>query len=277
MVDNDGGQRRDEEEQQNLPPAPPEILPDAVVEEDEIEEEGVERPIEQTTTISESVHELQLRQANQELQKLLDDEWQVQVRNIIWKIVKASSPPEGQVESESHSGIGDREINFSHFGWLRQSLKNCFPPKLGEMRSGVTVSYDENLLPYLNLLQHLWPGNWKEHLRQLRKSIKQENESMKTNCSRSRRSNFKSHWLPTEKEFWVFVGILLVGSIEGSGGEELWSSDEKMQKAGVRGYFSYPNMGRYMPFVRFILLRRHWPDAFADFSKSVPNSPNYDP
>jgi hypothetical protein len=76
-------------------------------------------------------------------------------RNKERKIVKASSPPEVQVESE-FSGIGEREIIFSYLGFHPAKFEESFSTQVGRNEIRVSVSYDENLLPYLKLLQHFY-------------------------------------------------------------------------------------------------------------------------
>jgi hypothetical protein len=57
----------------------------------------------------------------------------------------------------------------------------------------------------------------------------------------------------------------------------LWESREKQLHRGVREFSNPPDAGRFMSLTRFEEIRRFFPEAFADASRSDPAQDNYDP
>ena len=110
---------------------------------------------------------------------------------------------------------------------------------------------------FLDLLIKLWPGDWKENLKKLNESFDD------ANSNRPRRARKIHH--ATQNEFWVFFGILLIASIEGVQGGELWKN-----KGRTEGYRQLPNLDDdIMKQYRFKEIKKHvsfmWAD---DFSKT---------
>ena len=144
-----------------------------------------------------------------------------------WKIVKSSKPEETLTEYEN---IGVRGIDFETF--TQQS----------------TYAY-----PYLQLLQTLWPGDWKSQLTKWNEAIDNAN-------TRNRTSKFIKP--VSEKEFWVFVGCLLSAVVFGRGGSRLWEARERNSQ-----YFRISdqvNLSKYMSQLHFKLLKPYFPACFTN-------------
>ena len=110
---------------------------------------------------------------------------------------------------------------------------------------------------FLNLLIKLWPGDWKENLKKLNESVDDANSNRATRAQKIHRAS--------QKEFWVFFGILLIARIEGVQGGELWRN-----KGRTEGYRQLPNLDRdFMKQYRFKHIKKYvsfmWAD---DFSKT---------
>ena len=149
----------------------------------------------------------------------------------------------------------------------------------------IRVDKDHPARPYLELLQYLWPGDWRKQLELWNAQISKTNMNLARNSYRngfyprkhSKRSRNKR--LVSESEFWVFIGILLSASFQQTGGEKLWETEATQRKRGVRQHLPAPDFGaRFMPKTRFDELRKTFPFAFGDLSKSDPDdTETFDP
>jgi hypothetical protein len=80
----------------------------------------------------------------------------------------------------------------------------------------------ERRINLLHLLIHLWPGNWQEQLNALNTHIRTKNEKAK---SEKRYGRAKVVREISEREFWVWWGIVITARIEGRRGN-MWDRTE---------------------------------------------------
>jgi hypothetical protein len=123
------------------------------------------------------------------------------------------------------------------------------------------------------LFLKLWPGQWEEQLKQLNNFI--ENEFQKKSRNKPMTRHVKS---VSPKEFFGFIGIIIVAGALGKGGILLWEKDSDRRKQGVRRFSPVLDMTKYMPLRRFEDIRSYFPFAFADTTRNDPSrQENYDP
>jgi hypothetical protein len=120
-------------------------------------------------------------------------------KQCVWTLVEDSEPLHESASTEYADGIGLAGFNFP------ESFKP--PPSTGE------ASCD---WPYLKLLQSMWPGDWKQQLRQLNLRVAAEN------ATNSNKKNWRNMHPISQQEWWVFVGILISAGPHGKGGNKLW-------------------------------------------------------
>ena len=65
---------------------------------------------------------------------------------------------------------------------------------------------------FLDLLIHLWPGDWRAQLTDLNHMIQKE---YKEKVRNTRHGRVKKIHEITEREFWVFWGLILAARLEG--------------------------------------------------------------
>ena len=116
----------------------------------------------------------------------------------IWKIVEDSVPDQDS-ETVEYGDIGLAEFDFSCFSSERTSKDN--------------PAYDG---PYLQLLQKLWHGDWKQQFQQCNARIRA------VNAINENKKNWRKMDELSEHEWWVFHGILLSAAAHGRGGHVLW-------------------------------------------------------
>jgi len=84
---------------------------------------------------------------------------------------------------------------------------------------------------FKSLLEHLWPGDWRRQLENMNSYIKKANATKKRSA-RTIRS-------VTPREFWAFLGIMLVARIEGIPGGNLWKNSGRTE-----GYRNVVNLDK---------------------------------
>jgi hypothetical protein len=204
-------------------------------------------------------HVIKRQLCEEEKKKLIADGHAWTVGQITWTAV-ADSVPDDPIPKYPMCGI--RGFDFEIFSKLKKELKSKFQ-FLGHGQSR----------PYLKLLIHFWPGDWKQHWRKLKAAFERENAlRVKTAGKRAKKLR-----LPSQNEFWRFIGLILAGGVHGSGGNGLWESREKQLVLGIRKWSEPPDAGRFMSLTRFEEIRKLFPEAFADASRSDPDQDNYDP
>ena len=111
---------------------------------------------------------------------------------------------------------------------------------------------------FLDLLIHLWPGDWKSQLTNLNKRIHDE---YKQKVKMTRHGRVKKVHEVTEREFWIFWGIIIVARLEGRKGGRLWD------RLDPEGYGSKVDLSAHMKQHRFVDIKRFIPFLFANESK----------
>jgi hypothetical protein len=157
----------------------------------------------------------------------------------VWKLVEDSEPNEGTAPLEYEDGIGLSGFNFAE----------AFKPHSHDLQA-----YD---FPFLRLLQKMWPGDWKQQLRQLNLKATAENIAH----AGPDHKNWRDIRPVTEREWWIFVGILISAAPHGKGGNRLW------ERASHREGFSMTTFINYGPKPKVLAL---W--LSIDSSKSSPAS-----
>jgi Transposase IS4 len=117
-------------------------------------------------------------------------------------------------------------------------------------------------IDFLDLMIHLWPGDWLLQLNNMNKRILDHNKQASLN-KRGNRYTKISEIAPNE--FWKFIGIMLVARIEGRKGE-VWDRTEP------EGYGKKVNVSEIMTENRFKQLRVYFAYHFAE-----PKSESMDP
>jgi hypothetical protein len=122
---------------------------------------------------------------------------------------------------------------------------------------------EANTFPYLRLLQKLWPGDWKQQLWQLNSKI-----TVTNNSASNGRQKINA---VSEREWWVFIGILISAGPQGKGGINLWEKSQT-EGCGLTDPINYgPDGKNFMPLYRFKEVKAAFPWRVQDTSKADPN------
>jgi hypothetical protein len=164
-----------------------------------------------------------------------------------WKLVADSEPAaDNETPVEYDDGIGLSGLDFL-------DMFKAIPD--GE---GYTF-------PYLKLLQQLWPGDWKQQLRQLNGKISSNNIS--NNAGKNQAISQVS-----EQEWWVFIRVLISAAPQGKGGSKLWEKASHREGFSISQPVNYgPDGNNIMPYYRFNEIKACFPWSFQD--KSKPDDP----
>ena len=128
-------------------------------------------------------------------------------KKVKWTVIRDVKRSEVKRVVQKFVKTGIHGIDFSHKKVPVNALRKKFRPDL------------------CRLLRHLWPGNWKAQLKYVNKVLDEERRKLE---KESRRGKGKRVYFPrkiSEREFWVFFGILLCGRVEGSN-VHLWTDPE---------------------------------------------------
>jgi hypothetical protein len=160
----------------------------------------------------------------------------------VWKLVSDSEPDQAMATEEYVDGTGFVGFNFTD-----------------EFREAPDEAYN---FPYLTLFQKMWPGDWRQQLRQHNVKIGADN-SMGIAAAKK---NFKKVNLVTENEWWVFLGVLVSAGPHGKGGVKLW--EKRREGRGMTHTINYgPDGDDIMAYYRFNEIKAVFPWAFQDKSK----------
>ena len=120
-------------------------------------------------------------------------------------------------------------------------------------KKNVKANGKNDRINFLNLLKHLWPGDWKDNLAKMNQYIKKHNNNRKSQMHK------KVHMV-SQNEFWKFFGLMLVARLEGIPGGDLWKNNGLTE-----GYRNLPNIGRmHMTQFRFKEIKRFVSYMWAD-------------
>jgi hypothetical protein len=156
-------------------------------------------------------------------------------RVFTWKIVENSSPTDPVAPYQLHGII---DFDFRQFAKAKLDIEN-----------------DEYNFPFLKLLIHLWPGNWREQLRNLNIQV----DSYNATCAKGKRMSQVS-----ENEWWILWGIIFAACPCHKGGNKLF------EKATVRQLIPSVNFGKdgmnIMSWHRFKSIKEKISFAFYDYT-----------
>ena len=107
----------------------------------------------------------------------------------------------------------------------------------------------------LRVLFSLWPGNLRNQLMRVNSMIDEDNKD--------RRRNKVS--LLSVREMVVFLGVMLVATLEGKKGCELWQSEDQE----TEGYQTQVDISRYMTLHRHRQIRKYFHHLFSDPKKKA--------
>ena len=93
----------------------------------------------------------------------------------------------------------------------------------------------------------LYPVNWKQSLKRLNKAIREDPLT----------STRKSSYELSEREYFIFIGILLLAGVQCSGGVE-----SLYNRKGTEGIVPKIKATEYMSFTRFKLIKQYWTRQF---------------
>lgn len=170
-----------------------------------------------------------------------------------WRIVD-DVVPEAESISKEYDDIGLIGFDFHKFDFERVSTDN--------------PQYE---FPYLELLQYLWPGDWRSQLRQMNKAIREHNKKV----SRGKVKELSEH------DWWVFIGIVIAAAPEGKGGEKLFDNGNGSSRKKHRTFSKPTNVGRgpggrnIMAQHRFNDIKKFFPTAFYDHDAKENGDPWY--
>ena len=95
---------------------------------------------------------------------------------------------------------------------------------------------------FLDLLIHMWPGDWKQQLKRLNQRIE---ESQQKEKERKRHGRIREILPISHCEFWIFWGIIICARLEGKKGKNMWDNTIP------EGYGQPVTMAKYMLAYRF--------------------------
>ena len=160
----------------------------------------------------------------------------------VWRILDESVPTKDDPKPAEYKDVGVTDFHFGMMADDETSKENS-----------------DYQLPYLKLLIHLWPGDWWKQLQQMNEYIQSQNEE------HGRHKGYKKCKSVTAKEWWKFIGILIVAAAEGKGGHALFERAEGRKARTATETTNYGKDGRnIMSKNRFDAIRKYFPYAFQD-------------
>jgi hypothetical protein len=157
----------------------------------------------------------------------------------VWTLVEDSEPDlHTPAPEEYQDAIGLLDFNFTE----------SFAPA----SSGSNKAYN---YPYLKLLQKMWPGDWKQQLQQLNLKIAADNA----------KSDRQSVNQVSQREWWVFIGVIISAGPHCKGGVKLWEKPQHRQGNGMTVPINYgPDGLGMMAYYRFREIKAAFPWSFQD-------------
>ena len=161
-----------------------------------------------------------------------------------------------------------RDISRTYVWEVLADVPECIDvPKAYEHCGVVGFDFDtfksKDNQTYRELFEHLWPGDWKQQLKNLNQEVKKRN---RISGGRGRKMKEVS-----KKEWWKFIGILIFGGAVGEGGEILW---EKENSEGMRQPYNIGDPKKeIMSLFRFKEIKAEFPKAFWDLEAKMRGDP----
>ena len=153
--------------------------------------------------------------------------------------VKADDIAPGKKEFE--------QVGVTGIDWQKHDDIRCGPKNKNKRKN------------FLELLIHLWPGDWREQLKQLNVRIRKENKDKERNGRLRARAKLMKEI--SEREFWIFFGLMIVARTFGRDGE-IWDSTTRHE-----GEVPICDYTKDMTRARFKAIRSVMPWLFADMDK----------
>ena len=163
----------------------------------------------------------------------------------VWRLIDKSQPEEPVME---YHNCGLIDFDFEEVSGVQVELSNN--------------EYD---FPYMKLLQKLYPGDWRQQLRQLNKWI--ESNNVKRAARKQRKYN-----LVSQSEWWIFHGILIAAGPEGAGGTHMFETARSYRTATVPTDYGLRGRG-CMAQYRFKEIKEAFPHAFDDHEAAAAGDP----
>ena len=173
-------------------------------------------------------------------------------RNQVWK-VRHDVKKEEAVDKEY------KEVGVKGFDFNKNKVK-CGP------RNANTR------INFLKLLIHLWPGDWREQVRQLNLRIKLDNAAKRARANN--RGYVRLVQEISEREFWIFWGIIIKARLHGRKGS-VWDKHEPegdMPKVDVSEYMResrHREMRHYISYLWASNKKKDEGDTWWQFSEAV--------
>jgi hypothetical protein len=234
---------------------------DLVEADDEMQDENEEDAgFDVVENVTLDVYQRQRQECEAKKLEIIESNWCVTMKSgnseLVWTAVPDSIP---ENPPQEFSSIGVRNINWDRFNNLSSIIK--FSKKDAEIPQ-----------PFLELFLLLWPGDWKQQLAQLNEEILKEYRTKSKN-----KVGVRPIRPVTQREFFVFIGIIIFSGAVGKGGKNLFEKEQDRRKEGVFRLSPSIDLTPHMPMRRFEDIKTYLPYAFADFEKRNPALPNHDP
>ena len=187
------------------------MAPDDDNEEEEYENDIIEEDGDEVLILENAdEHAIKRQLCEAEKKRLIVDGHAWTVGQTTWTAVVNSVPTD---PFPKYPVCGIRGFNFDVFQILKRELK---------AKQQHTLRHT-NSRPYLDLLIHFWPGDWKTHWRKLKGAFSENLQRVRT-AGKKAAKRLKS---PSQNEFWRFIGLIMAGGVNGQGGTGLWESREQ--------------------------------------------------
>jgi hypothetical protein len=221
--------------------APTEIAPvededvDLLEADDEIQNEDDDGDImDVVEKVTLDVYQQQRQQCEANKLEIIESNWSVTTKSsnaeLVWNVIPDCIPED---PTEEYSSIGVRDVEWDKFKRLSSTIKSS-------KKNG------ETLQPYLELFLMLWPGDWKKQLIQLNDEILKDYKNRSKNKAGARPIRPVS-----QKEFFIFIGIIVFAGAAGKGGKNLFEGEKDRQKEGVNLMSLRIDVSLHMPIRRF--------------------------
>jgi hypothetical protein len=159
-----------------------------------------------------------------------------------WKLVQDSEPETPPPEEYERTGL----------------IGINFPELFSSSNAGAVHN-----LPYLKLLQKIWPGDWEQHLHQINQRIAAEN------ALNHGKKNYKAVNPLSKHEWWRFIGIIISAGPQCKGGSKLWEKDSHREGFCITHPVNYgPDGLDIMAYYRFNEIKAVFPWSFQDKMKA---------
>ncbi len=227
---------------------------------DLVEAEGEDAGLDVVENVTLDVYQWQQQECEAKKLQIIESNWCIKTKSgnaeLVWTVAPDSIP---ENPPQEFSSLGVRNVNWDCFTSLSSIIK--YSQKDAEIPQ-----------PFLELFLVLWPGDWKQQLAQLNDEIIQEYRTKSKN-----KVGVRSIRPVTQREFFIFIGIIIFSGAVGKGGNNLFEKEQDRQKEGIFRMSPNIDLTPHMPMRCFKDIKTFLPYAFVDFEKRSPALPNHDP